>query len=101
MINSPSIGGGLICALLGSTPVASQEIVSTLPELFDGLKAFYSEVEGYEMPIDGAIGTFVGDQLYYRDSTGSYRVLLDAGRTVRRELEGCEVNLFLDAGQSP
>jgi hypothetical protein len=30
--------------------------------------------------------------LYYVDNCGNYEVVLDAGREVRRQLGGCEVN---------
>lgn len=69
-------------------------------ELDNALRKFYQSVNGKEIKIDGAIGSLFGDQLYFVDGSGKYKIELDAGRDVRRKIEGCEIELFY-ATQSP
>lgn len=96
MINIRAISSALIYAVISATPASSE----TLPDLAGLARELYSEMEGKEVPIKGAIGTQYGDRLYFYDSTGSFPVLLDAGRSVRREIEGCEINPFQEPEQA-
>ncbi|WP_156945896.1 hypothetical protein [Roseicyclus elongatus] len=80
---------------------SSQEVLSGTPALEAAVSAFYEGLNGSETQISGAIGTlFGGDRIYFADGTGRYRILLDAGRNVRRDIEGCELELF-ETLQSP
>lgn len=55
----------------------------------------YEILDGQEIPIEGAVGTAFGGALYFVDDFGTYQMTLDAGREVRKQLEGCTVNLFV------
>lgn len=76
------------------TLAISQDDVKDVNELNLTLRTVYESLQGKEISIDGVIGTSFGDQIYFADITGSYKVSLDAGREVRRKIEGCEVNIF-------
>lgn len=63
-------------------------------ELDGKIRDFYSDVDGKEVSIKGAIGTFISDTLKFGDTSGIYDVIFDAGRNARKSIEGCEINLF-------
>ena len=42
----------------------------------------------------GAIGTFIGDSLYFKNDHGRFEVQFDAGRNARKSIEGCELEWF-------
>ena len=96
MLKIQSIGSALICTVISAAPASSE----TLPVFSELAKDFYIQMEGKEIPITGAIGTMYGDRLYFYDSTGRYPIVLDAGRSIRRELEGCEINPFQEPAQA-
>ena len=74
--------------------VTGQEVQNT-NRMDDGLRNVYRALNGQEIEVDGAIGSlFGGDQLYFADGTGRYETDLDAGRDVRRQIEGCELKLM-------
>jgi hypothetical protein len=58
------------------------------------MKIVYRGINGSEVELKGAIGTFITDQIKYADNSGVYDVLLDAGRDARKSIEGCEIQLF-------
>lgn len=70
------------------------------PTLADGaLRDFNSELEsvvssyvGREISLNGSLGYYFND-LYFKDSSGFYPVVLDAGRTARRSIEPCKVDI--------
>lgn len=97
MIKKQVFGSAVICALISTAPAFSE----TLPAFSELVRDLYTEIEGKEVPITGAIGTQYGEKLYFYDETGSYPILLDAGRSVRRDLEGCEINPFQEPEQAP
>lgn len=96
MINNICTGFVLTCI----SGLASPAFADDLSAFSDSARSLYADMEGKEIAVSGAIGTTYGDQLYFYDATGNYPILLDAGRSVRRELEGCEINPFLEPEQS-
>lgn len=88
-------------ALIGTVMSVGPAFSETLSALSDSARELYAQMEGKELTIEGAIGTQYGDKLYFYDTTGSYPILLDAGRSVRRDLEGCEINTFLEPAKAP
>ena len=80
--------------LMSPIYVAAQASIKDMSELDTTLREMYEGLDGQEIRIDGVIGTLIGDQIYFADSTGRFKVELDAGRDVRRSIEGCKVNMF-------
>ena len=84
-----------VLAVLPFSLAAQENEFTKLVEMRDGMIRVYEELlDEEEVDIEGAIGTFITDNLTFVDATGSYDVKLDAGRQVRRNIEGCEVNPF-------
>lgn len=96
MIKKQVASCAFIGALMSTTPAFSE----TLPVFSELARDLYVQIEGKEISISGAIGTQYGEKLYFYDDTGSYPILLDAGRSVRHELEGCEINPFQEPEQA-
>ncbi len=42
----------------------------------------------------GVIGTLFGNALYVKNDHGQFKVQFDAGRSARKFIEGCELELF-------
>jgi hypothetical protein len=55
------------------------------------VRTVYEAFDKQEIAIDGYIGTFIGDGIYFLDQTGRYEVTLDAGRAVRKDLANCKI----------
>lgn len=74
--------------------VMAQEEVKDTTELDGALRNIYQIINLQEIRVKGAIGSLIGDQLYFVDDTGRYKVELDAGRDIRRQIDGCEIAIF-------
>ena len=85
-------------AALVSSAAMGQEIQSS-DALASAIVSSYEALDGSEFEVSGAIGAMFGDTLFFVDQTGRYEIVLDAGRTVRRQIEGCELQMF-DADDS-
>jgi len=95
---SAALGAAVLLAPISgaaqdAAPKGTDSVVQAVSEAYQAL-------DGQEVRIDGAIGEFVGGLLYFIDETGRYSIKLDAGRDVRRRIEGCTLNMF-DAASSP
>ena len=77
----------------------SATLAQSLDTVRSALLSAYQQANTSEVSIKGAIGTLLGETVYFVDETGRYKVKLDAGRDVRRKIESCELNLF-DSGGS-
>ena len=43
----------------------------------------------------GALGTFVGEAIYFKNDNGMFEVQFDAGRAARKKIEGCQLDWFV------
>lgn len=85
----------VIGALLAGPALAEPPKLKNTADAHKVLSHIYQILDGQEIPVEGAVGTTFGDVLYLVDQHGRYRVTLDAGREVRKQLEGCQVNPFV------
>jgi len=83
----------LLFGFLPAYANAQQEIKDTA-SLSSALGDLFQSLDRKEIRVEGAIGVFVAEVLYFADSTGRYEVELDAGRDIRRQIEGCKLNMF-------
>lgn len=58
------------------------------------IAGMYRELDGTELTSRGAIGTMIGENLYFKNELGQFQVIFDAGREARRAIEGCELEWF-------
>lgn len=63
-------------------------------EALAAVRIVYGAFDKQEIPIDGYIGSLIGDTLYFQDQNGKYKVTLDAGRAIRKEISDCEIDWF-------
>lgn len=82
-------------ALLAGPALAEPPKLKNTEDAHKVLSHVYQILDGQEIPVEGAVGTTFGEALYLVDQHGRYRVTLDAGRQVRKQLEGCKVNPFV------
>lgn len=83
----------LVAAATAMIPIAlhaQDEVeVKTTADIAKTIADVYQTLDTAEIRIDGYIGAFIADILYYADEFGRYQISLDAGRTVRRQIDGC------------
>lgn len=60
----------------------------------DQMAKIHASLEGKTVTMRGAIGTMIGDTLYFKNDHGQFAVQFDAGRNARKSIEGCELEWF-------
>ena len=85
-----------LAIILGMTQTSAQEaaIVQSTDDLKKLLLGVNEKANGQEIQIRGAIGTLFGETIYFADGTGRYKISLDAGREIRRQVENCKLEMF-------
>ncbi len=60
----------------------------------DEMAAIHASLQGKTVTMRGAIGTLIGDNLYFKNDQGRFSVQFDAGRNARKSIDGCELEWF-------
>ena len=90
-----SLISSLACATALAAPaVAQDEPAQNAGAIAEAVRDAYRALNGQEVRIEGSIGTYIADLIYFADDNGRYPVKLDAGREVRRRIEECELNVY-------
>jgi len=95
-----NIALSFVASLAVAVPATGQDS-ETQTEVVNGIVAqiesLHASLNGKTITATGAVGTLIGETLYFVNAAGKFKVQFDAGREDRRRIEGCEVPLFGDA----
>jgi len=85
----------LTTVLFSSTATLAQNTQTTeVEEIVRDISAAYTSLNGKTITLRGAIGTLFGDSIYFANANGRFEVQFDAGRTARKKIANCELNMF-------
>jgi hypothetical protein len=77
--------------LLPSIACAESTQTKSVLATTDKISGLYNSLSGKTVTMRGAIGTKIGDQLYFKNDHGQFKVQFDAGRAARKKIEGCKI----------
>lgn len=81
-------------AFAASTVNAEETQTAEVEQTISEISALYRSLEGQTITMRGALGTFIGDTLIFKNDMGQFTVQFDAGRSARKRTEGCELEWF-------
>ena len=85
----------LFCGL-SFAPAASAQDTDTAEVMaaVDQMAKIHASLQGKTITMRGAIGTLIGDSLYFKNDHGQFAVQFDAGRNARKSIGGCKLEWF-------
>ena len=78
-----------------ATAVTAQDTdTATVMQTVEEMAELHASLNGKTVKMRGAIGTLIGETLYFKNDDGQFAVQFDAGRNARKTIEGCELEWF-------
>lgn len=90
----PRIALATFMACACNSAVAQDTDTVEVREMLAHMQELHSSLHGMTITMTGAIGTTIGDLLYFKNDDGRFQVQFDAGRSARKSIEGCELEWF-------
>lgn len=92
----------ILGAALAGSAAAQMADTSEVRVTVSQIARLHAGLDGKIIDVTGALGTLIGDTLYFRSADGLLsddliEVQFDAGREARRLVEGCSITLFGNA----
>ena len=85
----------ILCGLIFGSAASAQDTDTTeVMAAVEQMTKIHASLQGKTITMRGAIGTLFGDSLYFKNDHGQFAVQFDAGRSARKSIEGCELELF-------
>lgn len=81
-------------ALVGTAASAEETDTIEVMQTIEQMAKLHASLKGKTVTMNGAIGTMIGDTLYFKNDHGQFKVQFDAGRNARKLIEGCELEWF-------
>lgn len=85
---------GLVMSFAPNVVSAEETQTEEVRTILNEIEILHASLAGKTITMRGAIGTFIGDQLYIKNDDGQFKVQFDAGRSARQLIEGCELEWF-------
>ena len=90
----PRIALATFMACACNSAVAQDTDTVEVREMLAHMQELHSSLHGMTITMTGAIGTTIGDLLYFKNDDGRFQVQFDAGSSARKSIEGCELEWF-------
>ena len=74
--------------------MADETQTAEVRQIVAQLSKLHQSLAEKTVTLKGALGTFVGDDIYFKNDNGMFEVQFDAGRMARKKIDGCQLNWF-------